>query len=65
MAFVGQLDDRFLPYLVDFVLHVKSKVQGEFDFFLQQGSRNWPLSSAGVHAQPKQFMCLEGITSLE
>ena len=62
--FVGQLDDRFLPYLVDFLLHVTPKVQGKFDFFfLQQGSRYWPL--IGVHIQPKQFVFLEGITSLE
>ena len=31
--FVGQLNDRFLPYLADFLLHVRSKVQGKFDFF--------------------------------
>ena len=33
MAIVGQLEDRFLPYLVDVLLHVRSKVQGKFDFF--------------------------------
>ena len=32
--FVGQLDDRFLPYLVDFLLHVRAKVQSKFEFFL-------------------------------
>ena len=32
--FVGQLDYRFLPYLVDVLLHVRSKVQGKFDCFL-------------------------------
>ena len=31
---VGQLDDRFLSYLEDFLQHVRSKVQGTFDFFL-------------------------------
>ena len=32
--FVGQLDDRFLPYLVDFLLHVRAKVQVSLNFFL-------------------------------
>ena len=37
-GFFGQLD-RFLQYLVDVLLHVRSKVQGKFDFFLATGDR--------------------------
>ena len=32
--FIGQLYDIFLLYLVDVLLHVRSKVQGKSDFFL-------------------------------
>ena len=31
--FAGQLDGRFLPYLVDYLQHVRSKIQGKSDFF--------------------------------
>ena len=34
--FVEQLDDIFLPYLVDFLLHARCKVQDKFDFFFLQ-----------------------------
>ena len=62
--FVGQLDDRFLPYLVDFLLHVRSKVRLKFDFFLATWIEKLAIDlSRGPHSA-KAICVLEGITSL-
>ena len=62
--FVGQLDDRFRPYLVDFLLHVRSKVRLKFDFFLATWIEKLAIDlSRGPHSA-KAICVLEGITSL-